>query len=156
MTFKGPVSSKIILERQILEQVQVFNYLGCDLSNDRNTDVDKKLSRFGGVCGLVRRTLNKQARQEAQLRFYNTVAVPILIYGSKVWVLRSWDESRIQAAETRFLRAVKGCTRVDRIRNEEIRRQLSVMPLLGKLKEYRKWWRDHLMRIPLCTLPSQV
>ncbi|XP_075232209.1 uncharacterized protein LOC142330650 [Lycorma delicatula] len=82
------------------------------------------------------------------------MAMPILTYGSEVWVLRSWDESRIQAAEMRFLRAVKGCTRVDRIRNEEIRRQLSVMPLLGTLKEYRKRWSDHLMRMPLCMQTS--
>ncbi|XP_075217953.1 uncharacterized protein LOC142322764 [Lycorma delicatula] len=84
------------------------------------------------------------------------MAVPILIYGSEVWVLRSWNESRIQAAEMRFLRAVKECTRVGQIRNEEIRRQLNMMPILGAFKEYRKKWSDHLLRLPLCRLPSQV
>ncbi|XP_075225701.1 uncharacterized protein LOC142326850 [Lycorma delicatula] len=85
------------------------------------------------------------------------MAVPILTYGSEVWVLRSCDESRIQAAEMRFLRVVKECTLIDRIRNEKIRRQQRLMPkLLGTLKEYRKRWSDHLMRMPLRRLPSQV
>ncbi|XP_075230268.1 uncharacterized protein LOC142329482 [Lycorma delicatula] len=30
-------------------------------------DVDKNLSRFGGVCGLIRKTLGKEVRQETQL-----------------------------------------------------------------------------------------
>ncbi|XP_075221923.1 uncharacterized protein LOC142324802 [Lycorma delicatula] len=84
------------------------------------------------------------------------MAVPILSYGSEVWVLQNWDESNIQAAQMGFLKGVKGCTQVDRISNEEIRKQLSVMPILGTLKEYRKRWSDHIMRMPLCRLLSQV
>ncbi|XP_075210534.1 uncharacterized protein LOC142317874 [Lycorma delicatula] len=147
VAFKGKwlVRSKIIFDGQILEQVRVFNYLGCDLSYDRNIDIDKKLSRFEEVCDLIRRTVGKQIREETQLRFYKTMAVPILTSDSEVWVLQSWNELRIQVAEMRFLRAVKG-----------ISRPISVMPLLGRLKEYRKRWSVHLMCMPLCRIPSQV
>jgi hypothetical protein len=34
---------------------------------------------------------------------------------------RKKEENRVQATEMRFLKAVKGCTRDDRIRNKSIR-----------------------------------
>jgi hypothetical protein len=39
------------------------------------------------------------------------MAIPALLYGSEAWTVGARDTSRIQAAEMRFLRAVKGCTK---------------------------------------------
>ena len=52
------------------------------------------------------------------------MAVPTLLHGSEIWTLGSKDLSRIQAAEMKFLRSVKGCTILDKVRNENIRREL--------------------------------
>jgi hypothetical protein len=41
--------------------------------------------------------------------------------------MREWN--RIQAAEMKYLRTVKGCTRLDQIRNEDIRNELGISPL---------------------------
>jgi hypothetical protein len=43
-----------------------------------------------------------------------------------------------------FLRAVKGCTRHDRLRNEDIRDELGIEPLRDKLNNYRKNGKTHL------------
>jgi hypothetical protein len=43
-----------------------------------------------------------------------------LLYGSEAWVRRQKEDNGIPAAEMRFLRAVKRCTREDRIINESI------------------------------------
>jgi hypothetical protein len=45
--------------------------------------------------------------------------------------------SRIQTAEVKYLRTVKGCTRLDQIRNEDIRNELGISPLSEKIIEYR-------------------
>ena len=46
MVFKGKhlVVSKIEIDGSILEQVKKFNYLGCELSSDGETDFEKKLN----------------------------------------------------------------------------------------------------------------
>jgi hypothetical protein len=44
MAFKGKhlVSSKIEVDRSILEQIKQFSYLGCELNLDGETDFHKK------------------------------------------------------------------------------------------------------------------
>jgi hypothetical protein len=58
MAFKGKlnISSKIVLENTILEQVQQFNYLGCETSFIQERDINNKIKKFQMVCGTIRRT----------------------------------------------------------------------------------------------------
>lgn len=52
------------------------------------------------------------------------MAVSSLLYGAKTWL----SSGRVQAAEMRFLRGAKGCTKLDRILNDDIRND----PILNK------------------------
>jgi hypothetical protein len=54
------------------------------------------------------------------------MAVPVILYGSETWTPRKRDWNRIQAAEMKYLRTVKRCTRLDQIRNEDIRNDLGI------------------------------
>jgi len=45
------------------------------------------------------------------MKFYEVVARPTLLYGSETWVTTTRDMTGLEAAEMRFLRSVKGCTR---------------------------------------------
>jgi hypothetical protein len=121
MAFKGkdPVRSKIVTNGNIPKQVSNFNYLGCNLSYNYDGDVQTKQARFQVMCGTIRRVLGKQTRKATQLKFYKTMAIPSLLYGSEGWILRRQDESSIESAEIKFLEAVKGCKRLDHIRNEK-------------------------------------
>jgi hypothetical protein len=53
------------------------------------------------------------------------------------WTLTAGDTGTVQAAEMSFLRAVKGCTRHDRLRNEDIRNELGIEAIKDKLSNYR-------------------
>ena len=48
------------------------------------------------------------------------------MYGSKKWVTTKRDMTRLEAAEMRFLRNVKGYTRLDKIRREVVRKELEI------------------------------
>jgi hypothetical protein len=60
--------------------------------------------------------------------------VPVRLCGSETWTQRKTDWNRIKAAETKYLRTVKGCIRLDQIRNEDVRNELSIFPLSEKNK----------------------
>jgi hypothetical protein len=44
----------------------------------------------------------------------------------------------------KYLRTVKGCTRLDQRRNEDIRNEPDTSPLSEKIIEYRNKWKAHL------------
>jgi hypothetical protein len=84
----------------------------------------------------------KNAKEENKERnkfkiFYKIMAVPVLLNDSETWTPRKRDWNRIQGTEMKYLRTVKGCTRLDQIRNEDIRKELGISPLSEKIKEYR-------------------
>jgi hypothetical protein len=60
------------------------------------------------------------------------MAVPVLLYGSETWTPRKREWNRIQTAEMKYLRTVKGRTRLDQIRNEDIRNKSGISLLSEK------------------------
>jgi len=84
--FKGKhlVRSKIEIDWSILEKVRQGNCLGCELSLDGEPDFAKK-NRFQGICGTVRKHLQK-TRTDSQMKLYKVVARQSLLYGSETWV----------------------------------------------------------------------
>jgi hypothetical protein len=56
----------------------------------------------------------------------------------------------------KYLRAVKGCTRLDQIRNEDIRNELGISSLSEKIIEYRIKWKAHLQRMEHTHIPLQA
>jgi hypothetical protein len=54
------------------------------------------------------------------------------------------------------LRTIKGCTRSDQIRNEDIRNELGIPPLIEKIIEYRNKWKAHLQRKDHTRIPLRA
>jgi hypothetical protein len=52
------------------------------------------------------------------------MAIPVLLYGCETWTSEKTDWNRIQVAEMKYLRTVKGCTKIDQLRNEDIQNEL--------------------------------
>jgi hypothetical protein len=81
------------------------------------------------MCESGFRKYLKETRADNQMKLYKVVARPTVFYGSETWVPTNRDMTRLEAAEMRFLRSVKRYTRLDKIRNEVIRKEL-VSPYL--------------------------
>jgi hypothetical protein len=138
MAFKGEhlVRSKIEIDGSILEQIKRFNYLGCELSLDRELDFDKRINKFQSICGTIRKHL-KKTRTDTQMKFYKVVVRPTLLYGSETWVTTKRDMARLEAAEMRFLRSVKGHISLDKIRSEVIRKGLKISGIQDVKSKYK-------------------
>lgn len=62
--------------------------------------------------------------------------INFLLYGCDVWTMEKSDCSKIQAAETKYLRAAKGCRRADLIRNDKVRKELTIFSICEKITFY--------------------
>ena len=78
---------------------------------------------------------------------YLTILRPILAYGHESWTLTSRTRSQLQAAEMKALRLIKGVTRLDKLRNEDIRRELGVEGILDFVERGQLRWFGHTKRM---------
>jgi len=120
--------------------------LGCELSLDGEPDFDKKINRFRGICGTIRKHLEK-TRTDTQIKFYKVVARPSLLYDSELWVTTKRDMTHLEATEMCFLRSVKGYTRLDTIRSKVIRKELEISGIQDVRLKYKQNWINHLERM---------
>ncbi|KAJ4451211.1 hypothetical protein ANN_02671 [Periplaneta americana] len=95
-------------------------------------------------------------RKHTRIRLYNTLARPMLSYGSEAWTLRKADKCRITAYEMRFMRRTAGYTKWDLKRNCEILKELKTQPVLDYIVQYQSNWKHHLERMSNSRLPKAI
>ena len=98
----------------------------------------------------------KKTRTDTQTKFYKVVARLTLLYGSATWVTTTRHMTRLEAAEMRFLRSIEGYTRLDKIRNEVIRKDLEISGTQDVRSKHKQNWIDHLERMDNTRLPKQA
>jgi hypothetical protein len=57
-----------------------------------------------------------------------------------------WEQNSSGRDEIAYLRKVKGCTRLNQIRNEDRGNELDISPLSEKITECKNKWKAHLQR----------
>ena len=57
---------------------------------------------------------------------FKTITRPAMTCGSECWAVKKKDESKLNSAEMRMFRWARGKTRLDHIRNEDIRKDAHV------------------------------
>jgi hypothetical protein len=85
MAVKGKmnVRSKIVINSNIMEQLNSFNYVRYTITVSNSRDLEIKMNRFNQMCSTIHRTLNIKARKERQIKFYKAVTVTTLTHGLK-------------------------------------------------------------------------
>ena len=79
------------------------------------------------------KTVNKTRK-----KFYNTLALPVLLHGSETWTRIARDARRITAVEIKYIRRTAGYTWADYKTNTQITKELKITPILDKLLEYNR------------------
>ena len=57
---------------------------------------------------------------------YKGVIVPTSLYGAEAWGMRSAERRNVNVLKMKCLRSLVGVSRMDRVRNEEVRRQAGI------------------------------
>ena len=94
---------------------------------------------------------HKKTLKKTRIKLHNTLALPVLLYGSKTWTVKAMDARRITAAEMKYMRT--GYTGTDYRTNAQIAEELKITPSLDKLLEYKRSWIQHVNRMPRNRLP---
>ncbi|XGW04079.1 hypothetical protein V3C99_015317 [Haemonchus contortus] len=71
-----------------------------------------------------------------------------MLYGNECWPVSKSHERQLYSVEMRMLRRACGWTRLDRIRNEDVRTVMQIAPAQLKMREQRSRWLGHVLRRP--------
>lgn len=148
---KKEANMEIKLDGKIVEQIEVFKYLGVSIHKDgrEEAEINNRIENTTKLFYALNNTFirRKEISQKTKMAVYNTIYKPILTYGGESWVLNSQMKSRLQTLEMKYLRGVKGISRRDKIRNEAVRSELNVEPILKSIEKQHLKWFGHIVRM---------
>ena len=140
-----------------IKQVDEAKYLGVTISREAGNklEITDRIARFSRQAGLLGPILrSRHVSRTVKKTIYTTILRPILLYGSESWVLTTADISRLEAAEMKVIRTIMGKTRRDRVRSEQLRRELEVTPLIKELQRSSLGWLGHIQRMDAGRIPK--
>jgi hypothetical protein len=74
-------------------------------SYERELDIYNKLNNYLNITGISNNVFRPQKTlKKIRIKLYNTLALPVLLYGSETWTIKARDASRISAAEMKYMR----------------------------------------------------
>ncbi len=98
---------------------------------------------------------NRAQGMNAKKWLFEGVVVPTALYGAETWNVREAERNRLDVYEMRCLRSMVGVTRMDRVRNEEVRRRAGIVRKTSERVHQRVLsWYGHLARTGEERLPK--
>ena len=153
-------SLNIKVQDDYLEQVENFVYLGGKINQSGKDDTD--ISRRIGLASMAFGKMTKIWRSRemtwnTKRRVYETIILPVLLYGSECWTLRKADEDKLLMMEMGWLRVILGVSRLQRLRNEEVRKMIGLKStVVERIQERRLRWFGHVSRMDINRLPNKA
>ena len=120
----------------------------------KELNIDNKLHNYLNITATLNNVFKPQnALKKTRIKLYNTLALPLLLYGSETWTINARDARRITAAEMKCMRRTAGFIWTDYKTNAQIAKELKITPILDKLLEYKRNSLQHVNRMPRNRLP---
>ena len=76
------------------------------------------------------------------------IIVPTALYGAEAWGVRSAERRKVNVLEMKCLRSLVGVPRMDKVRNEQVRRRDGIeMELASRADQRVLRWFGHVERM---------
>jgi hypothetical protein len=75
---------------------------------------------------------NKKTLKKTRIKLYNTLNLPVLLYGSATWTIKARYARRITAAEMKYMRRTAGYIWTDYKTNAQIPKKIKITQILKK------------------------
>lgn len=141
----------ILLKGEPLTEVKTFKYLGANISShgDCMPDIRIRTATALSSMGDLQKTWKGQGiSMHTKMRLYRSLIQPIALYGCETWTLRKAEEKKLLVFEMAALRKILGVSRLDKIRNEEIRRRTGCnRTVVQVIYERQHRWLGHVLRM---------
>lgn len=141
----------IYIDNTKIQRVNSFQYLGVEIQDngEQEVEINRRTEKAMNIYYAMSRSFinKKEIARSTKLNVYRTVFRPVLTFGCETWVLTKRQKSKLQAAEMKYLRRVRGVTKIDKMRNIQIRKDLEVQSVTDFIEQRQLSWWGHLNRM---------
>ena len=119
----------VLLNGEPLEELHYFKYLGSQVAANGGCerDVVHRMNEEYRAWGALKTVLsNRGLGIKAKKCLYEGLIVPTALYGAEAWGMRSSERRKVNVLEMKCWRSLVGVSRMDRVRNEEVRRRAGI------------------------------
>ena len=157
---RNHLTCNINLHGSLIEQVPKFNYLGTEISSNRDLNLEVKQHILKGtrIAGCLNNVIwkNKHMSVDSKTKIYKTCVRPVFTYGIEARADTTVTQQLLQTAEMRVIRAIQGKTLLDKIRNEDLRATCGIQDIVSWVRVRRREWAAHVERMDEDRLPKIV
>ena len=150
----------LINDETRVKQVDKFKYLGVMIDKDGIGKLEKqmRIQNARKVIGALNSIWwDKNISLKNKKYIGQTMVETVLTYGCEVWTLKEEDKRRLTAIEMDYLRRSTRRSRIERIRNEEIRKEMSAKETVVERVEKRSLkWFGHMLRMDDERWPKRI
>ena len=149
----SPASDNIMIDGIEVEKVPEFCFLRSVVPNCP-ADVKRRIALASSAFGRLKKAVwNKRTISSTlKIRLYKALILPIAVYASETWTLKTEDTRKLEVFEMRCLRAILGVSLRDRYTNERVRNTLQITETITEvIKKKRLRWFGHVTRKPPST-----
>lgn len=145
---KDPLTCKLVVEENPMEQVMQFRYLDIYISSahDPVKVLRSQIDEASALSGRLRDIFwsNPFICRYGKIRIYKTCIRPIMIYGTEVREETNKTKHLLRVAEMRTPRMIVRKTRRNRIKHTDIREQCGIQDFERRGKQRKRNWYNHV------------
>ena len=131
-----------------MEKVEELTYLGSVITGDRKfiRDIERRRAGATRAFGMLRQRMwgRREISLKIKMKVFNTITIPVLLYGATAWALKKTGERRLDTFEMGMLSSILGFRWDDFMRNADTRERLCQTPVSIKLRKARLKWFGHM------------
>jgi hypothetical protein len=139
---------KIQLNNQEIEKINNFVYLGQMIETNRNieTEINRRISQGWRQFGKLNKIFKADIPLCLKKKVFDQCILPVMTYESETWNTTQRLEKKLAINQRGMERSMLNIRKIDKIRNEHIRKQTKVIDITRTIKRNKWRWAGHVAR----------
>jgi hypothetical protein len=153
---KAGQKQSIKMANRSFEGVETFRYLGATLTdqNSMQEEIKSRLNTRNACYHSVQSLLSSRLlSRNVKVKIYNTIILPVVLYGCETWSLILRERHRLNVFENRVLRRIFELKRDEmtgewrKLHNEKLHNLYSSPDIIRQINSSRMRWAGHVSRM---------
>lgn len=147
----GRLAQNLHIGHETIKACTEYKYLGSIISDTGKIekDIEDKVIKGKRATKALHGTIwNRNLTKQTKKNIFNAIVEPITTYGGELWPMTNKIRDKIRTVELDFMRRSLQYTRMDRIRTEDIWREMEVeISITRRLENKTLRWYGHVQRM---------